>query len=63
MPRGQYISNLQSENESLKTSIQECREEIQLFKAHLLSSKFHNDTTIQTSDVFRWLQNISEKLL
>lgn len=62
MPRGQYISNLQSENNSLKTSIQECREDIQLFKAHLLSSKFHNDSTIQTKDVLNWLENISSRL-
>ena len=63
MPRGQYIPNLQSENKELKDSIQECREEIQNFRIHLLSSKFSEDTTIQTKDVLNWLENISQKLV
>ena len=62
MPRGQYISDLQSENTELKLSIQECREVICNFRTHLLSSKFHNDPTIQTKDVLNWLENISEKI-
>lgn len=32
------------------------------FRRHLASSKFHNDTTIQVSDVNRWLDMINTEL-
>lgn len=54
-----YIQKIQTENVELRESSRDCMERINLFRAHLLSSKFHNDPTIQTGDVLRWLENIA----
>lgn len=54
-----YIQKLQAENSELRASAKGCMEQINLFRVHLLSSKFHNDPTIQTGDVLRWLETIA----
>lgn len=39
----------------IRIQVNETAEILEEFKEHLLSSKFHNDPTIQTTDVLRWL--------
>lgn len=50
-----YINTLQAENAALKAEIEAKNELIRDLRAHLASSKFWNDTTIQVGDVDKWL--------
>ena len=56
LQKKQKISQLEQEKRS-------AREAIIQFRAHLQSSKFHEDTTIQVSEVERWLENINAALI
>lgn len=53
-----YIKQLQSDLEAHKLAEQLFRKTLIEFRCHLNSNKFHNDTTIQVSDVHNWLTYI-----
>ncbi len=53
-----YIKQLRREKAAFEAQAKEMILRIQDFQAHLLTPKFHVDTTIQTSDVQAWLTNI-----
>lgn len=57
-----YISTLQAENAALKAVVTRQEKMIANFRVHLQSAKFHNDTTIQTSDVDAWMVNMWRNL-
>ena len=52
------IHKLQRNNQVKAEAIASVSEVIDMFRNHLNSSKFHVDTTIQVSDVHRWLDSI-----
>lgn len=53
-----YIKKLEWQVYAEKERRRKIHEKIVEFKMHLLSSKFHTDTTIQVSDVHSWLTEI-----
>ena len=57
-----YIKALEKENSELRVKIVQSDVSMTDFMKYLQSSKFHNDTTIQTSEVFNFLQNLRNDL-
>jgi hypothetical protein len=55
-----HIKKLQQSLFERDMMIKGIQEGIEEFRRHLESSKFHEDTTIQVSDVFGWLNRINE---
>ena len=53
-----YIKKLEWQVYAEKERRRKIHEAIVHFKMHLLSPKFHTDTTIQVSDVHSWLTDI-----
>lgn len=53
-----YIHQLQDDGRAMSAEIQALRNGINRLRAHLTSSKFHHEPTIQVGDVERWLQDI-----
>lgn len=58
-----YIKQLQSENTELKQNLANAREELISLEVYLTSAKFHQDTTVQTTDVLRRLANLKTLLV
>jgi len=54
-----YIKKLEWQVTAEKERRRKIHEKIVEFKMHLLSPKFHTDTTIQVSDVHNWLTEIT----
>ena len=57
-----YSQTLKAETAAEQEKIARAKEVMNMFRAHLASSKFWNDTTIQVSDVNRWLDSINTQL-
>jgi len=57
-----WITQLKKEKNDIHEKNLNARVEILNFRGHLLSPKFHADTTIQVQDVQNWLDNIQNKL-
>ena len=53
-----YIKKLEWQVYAEKERRRKIHEKIVEFKMHLLSEKFHTDTTIQVTDVHSWLSAI-----
>ena len=51
-------AELAQENTELKLEIATAHEALTELKAYLQSSKFHRDTTVQTSDILRRLDEV-----
>ena len=62
MEKKHYSRILMSRISAETEKIHMAKDVIFSFRRHLQSSKFHNDTTIQVSDVQRWLDDISYEL-
>lgn len=58
-----YIKKLQLDNGELKNDIKRIDEEVNDLLRYLHSTKFHQDTTVQVSDVVLRLSGIREILL
>jgi hypothetical protein len=58
--RMNYIEQLQAD--ALDNGIRDMARQTRVneFRTYLNSSKFHDDTTVQVSDVHRWLDYITE---
>ena len=52
-------ATLAQENTELKLEILEARRSLTELRAYLQSSKFYEDTTVQTSDILRRLDEIA----
>lgn len=63
MPRGTYIKDLQEENLERARKIESALLSVNEIRAYLLSSKFHEDTTVQVRDVLNRLDNVSRELI
>lgn len=63
MPRGSYIKDLQEENLERARKIESALLSVNELRAYLLSSKFHEDTTVQVRDVLNRLDNVSRDLI
>lgn len=57
-----YSEILKNQTAEEKRKIARAEDVINTFRGHLNSSKFWNDTTIQTSDVHRWLDCVVREL-
>lgn len=53
-----YIQRLERDCDQMNEELGQMRDGIAQLRAHLQSSKFHVDTTIQVSDVQAWLAGI-----
>jgi len=53
-----HIKRLQHNNKTYEKAYRAFKEAVSDFRVHLSGPKFHQDTTIQVSDVHRWLDNI-----
>ena len=53
-----HIKRLQQENLQKDRALKALNVAVAEFRKHLRSSKFHNDPTIQVSDVHAWLDRI-----
>jgi len=64
MPRGKsYIEKLQDENLERARKIESALLSVNEIRAYLLSSKFHEDTTVQVRDILLRLDNVSMELI
>jgi len=57
-----YIRRLQRATRQQGAVAREVEDDITGFMAHLQSPKFHQDTTIQVNDVFKFLQDLRMKV-
>ena len=57
-----YATALKNENDALKGRLETTSQEITNLAAYLLSDKFWTDTTVQTADVLRRLEDIRSHL-
>lgn len=62
MARGSYIKDLQKIAKARNQVILKAQEEINNLKTYLLSDKFREDTTVQTSDVLHRLEEIKQSM-
>jgi hypothetical protein len=53
-----YIKRLQSENEIQAQEIERLNQGLSDLRSYMCSEKFHVDTTVQTSDILRWIEQI-----
>ena len=53
-----YSQRLKNEVITEKAKLEAARQAVIDLRVHLLSPKFHVDTTIQVDDVQRWLDNV-----
>lgn len=64
MSRGKsYIEKLQDENLERARKIESALLEVNEIRSYLLSSKFHEDTTVQVRDILLRLDNVSRELI
>lgn len=64
MPRGKsYIEKLQEENLERARKIESALLSVNEIRSYLLSSKFHEDTTVQVRDILLRLDNVSRELI
>jgi len=57
-----YSEKLKNEIADREEKIVRAKEMINQLRTHLCSSKFHQDTTIQVSDVHNWLDCVVTEL-
>ncbi len=63
MSRGKsYIEKLQDENLERARKIESALLSVNEIRSYLLSSKFHEDTTVQVRDILLRLDNVSREL-
>lgn len=55
-----YIQRLKAENESYKQAAADALQELSYLRQYLLSDKFREDTTVQTSDVLRRIDPVRD---
>lgn len=58
-----YIEKLQEENLERARKIESALLSVNEIRAYLLSSKFHEDTTVQVRDILLRLDNVSRELI
>ena len=64
MSRGKsYIEKLQEENLERARKIESALLSVNEIRSYLLSSKFHEDTTVQVRDILLRLDNVSRELI
>ena len=57
-----YSKKLKSEIAEEKSKLEAARQAVIDLRVHLLSSKFHKDTTIQVGDVQNWLDHVVDAI-
>ena len=57
-----YSTKLKTEIKEKQTQLERADQMIIAFRRHLSSSKFHQDTTIQVSDVHNWLDLVRDEI-
>ena len=58
-----YIVKLQAANKQFQSDMDYVTDWMINLEAHLLSSKFHQDTTVQTRDILLRLEELAQGLL
>lgn len=53
-----YIKRLEAESANKDAQIKALSEGLKGLRSYMLSSKFNQDTTVQTGDILRWIDAI-----